>query len=289
MKILVTGASGFTGQNFVKHASMIGHKVFLIETDILDKAALMVSINKLEFDAVIHLAALSYVDHKDKSELYSVNVLGTMNLLEAIELSDNPRLKSIVLVSSAHVYGNTSVSPIDERHDLSPNNHYAASKLAMEFICKTYLDRLPILFVRPFNYTGPGQSLNFVIPKIVDHFARREKTIDLGNISVEREYNDIRFVCDSYLALLEYGKLGGTYNLCTGYTYTLRQIIDTLTLITDHHLDVRVCNKLVRANDIKRLCGNPNKLSEILSKAGFSMQKYRLEDTLRYMLREYSL
>jgi nucleoside-diphosphate-sugar epimerase len=289
LKILVTGGSGFTGQNFIKQASLLGHIVISIDADLLDKVALRQSINALEFDAVIHLAALSFVGHEDKSDFYSVNVLGTMNLLEAIESVDNSQLKSIVLASSAHVYGNKSSLPIAEGHDVSPNSHYATSKLAMEIMSKTYLDRLPILFVRPFNYTGPGQNLNFVIPKIVDHFSRQEKTINLGNLDVEREYNDIRFVCDAYLALIEYGRIGDTYNLCTGSTFTLRHILDSLTEITKHHLDVRVCDKLVRTNDIKRLCGDPDKLLAVFLKAGLSLQKYPLEDTLKSMLREYPL
>ena len=81
MKILITGGSGFTGQNFIKHARLLGHNVISIEADILDKVALRHNINELEFDAVIHLAALSFVGHEDKLDFYSVNVLGTINLL----------------------------------------------------------------------------------------------------------------------------------------------------------------------------------------------------------------
>tara|TARA_Y100000590_G_C15725933_1_gene1015257 strand:- start:2044 stop:2916 length:873 start_codon:yes stop_codon:yes gene_type:complete len=287
LKILVTGADGFTGCHFLKHADLAGHEIIINDTDLRDKDALKKTIRQLEFESVISFAGLSFVGHEDKSELYSVNALGATNLLDAILEISHKELNSIVLVSSAQVYGdNGGTSQIKETDQVAPNNHYAMSKLAMEFMSKTYLDRLPIIFTRPFNYTGPGQALNFVIPKIVDHFARRESSIELGNINVEREYNDIRFVCEAYLALIEYGEQGNTYNLCTGTTYSLKEVLDKLTEITRHDLDVFINDDFVRKNDIQRLCGDPRKLEKVLSKAGISTKSYSLRDTLDSMLRD---
>src|SRR5690606_29793103 len=136
------------------------------------------------------------------------------------------RPRSVLLASSANVYGNTECSPIAETQPPAPVNHYAMSKLAMEHMARTYADRLPLFFTRPFNYTGPGQDASFVIPKLVTHFARRAPAVELGNLDVEREFNDVRFVCEAYLSLLQKAVPGEVYNICTGAPLTLRAVID---------------------------------------------------------------
>jgi len=69
------------------------------------------------------------------------------------------------------------------------------SKLAMEYMARTYAVRLPLVITRLFNFTGPGQDVNFVIPKLVEHFAQRAPSIALGNLDVEHEFNDVQSVC----------------------------------------------------------------------------------------------
>ena len=156
----------------------------------------------------------------------------------------------------------------------------------MEYMCRTYLDRLPLMLVRPFNYTGPGQDLNFVIPKIVDHFKHQVKKIELGNVDVEREYNDIRFVCNAYLALLSYGRVGETYNLTTGRPYQLRYVLDLLTEMTGHIIEVKNNPSLMRQNEIQRLSGDPTKLGDALVLAAVNDEEFKLSDTLQWMIAE---
>ena len=150
----------------------------------------------------------------------------------------------------------------------------------MEHMARTYLDRLPIVFSRPFNYTGAGQAANFLIPKLVNHFVRRAAGIELGNLNVEREFNDVRMVCAAYLSLLNKGEVGQTYNVCTGRSYTLQHIIELLSGITGHTLDVRVNPAFVRANEVHRLYGCPAKL---LACTG-ALPQFELQDTLHWML-----
>jgi nucleoside-diphosphate-sugar epimerase len=154
------------------------------------------------------------------------------------------------------------------------------SKLAMEYMAWTYLDRVPIVITRPFNYTGPGQAPQFLIPKLVNHFARRAEQIELGNLHVEREFSDVRMVCDAYLALLAHGVPGQVYNVCSGQPYTLQHVIGLLSGITGHTMDVRVNPAFVRANEVHRLCGSPDKL---LACTG-PLKSYALEATLAWML-----
>lgn len=102
----------------------------------------------------------------------------------------------------------------------------------------------------------------FVVPKIVAHFKEKATTIELGNLHVEREYNDVRMVCDIYLRLLTSAETGETYNICTSQTYTLQQIIATLTELTGHTIQVKVNPAFVRANEVHRLCGNSYKIDQ---------------------------
>jgi nucleoside-diphosphate-sugar epimerase len=278
-KILFTGAAGFTGLFFKSAAEAAGHQVLALQADLTDKAAVAAEVLQAAPDAVVHLAAISFVGHADDTAFYGVNVVGTMNLLAGLAaLPDKPT--KVLLASSANVYGNCDASPITEDQPAAPVNHYAMSKLAMEHMSRTYLDRLPVVFSRPFNYTGPGQAPNFLIPKLVSHFAQRASAIELGNLHVEREFNDVRMVCDAYLALLAHGVPGEVYNVCSGQPYTLQHVIALLSGITGHTMDVQVNPAFVRANEVHRLCGSPDKL---LRTTG-ALTTYRLDQTLSWML-----
>lgn len=280
MKILLTGADGFTGRFFKSQAEAAGHEVCVITSDLTDKVGMEAEVaSMMPADAVVHLAAISFVGHADDSAFYGVNVVGTMNLLNTL-VSFKAPLRSVLLASSANVYGNCDASPIVEDQTPAPVNHYAMSKLAMEYMSRTFLDRLPIIVTRPFNYTGPGQAPEFLIPKLVTHFANKAERIELGNLHVEREFNDVRMVCDAYLGLLSNGVPGEVYNVCSGKPYTLSYVIDLLEQITAHSIDVNVNPAFVRSNEVHRLCGNPEKLIKCIG----SQTRYDLKDTLSWML-----
>ena len=277
--MLVTGADGFTGVHFVKQAREAGYEVFEFNADLTDPVAVQNQVNTAEPDVVVHLAAISFVGHDKASAFYDVNVIGTLNLLDALlKLPNLP--KRVLLASSANVYGNCEQSPISELQMPAPLNHYAMSKLAMEHLAKTYADRLPLFFVRPFNYTGPGQVESFVIPKLIAQFKRRASTVELGNLTVEREYNDVRMVTDAYLKLLDKAAVGETYNICSGKTYTLHQVIDALVELTGHQISVAVNPAFVRANELHRLCGDTSKLNKTIG----TYDSNALKDMLRWML-----
>lgn len=277
--MLVTGADGFTGVHFVKQAREFGYEVFEFNADLINPIAIQEQVNTAAPDVVVHLAAISFVGHDKASAFYDVNVIGTLNLLDA--LLKLPKLPTqVLLASSANVYGNCEKSPILETQEPAPLNHYAMSKLAMEHLAKTYADRLPLFFVRPFNYTGPGQVDSFVIPKLVAHFKRRAAIVELGNLTVKREYNDVRMVTDAYLKLLDRAVVGQTYNICSGKTFTLHQVIDTLVELTDHQIKVVVNPAFVRANELHRLCGDAAKLTKTIGES----DSIDLKDTLRWML-----
>lgn len=259
-----------------------GHEVVTLQSDLTDREALR-QVLMAAPDAVVHLAAISFVGHADENAFYAVNVIGTMNLLDAlVQLPQAPR--RVLLASSANVYGNCEDSPIAENQTPAPVNHYAMSKLAMEYMARNYADRLPIVITRPFNYTGPGQAVNFIIPKLVQHFVQRAPVIALGNLHVEREFNDVQMVCSAYLQLLQHGEPGETYNVCSTQAYTLQHVIDTLKRLTGHEIQVEVNPAFVRAGEVHRLCGSPAKLQSLLARQGCVLNTQPLEGTLRRML-----
>jgi nucleoside-diphosphate-sugar epimerase len=289
MHILLTGASGFTGQHFMAAARAAGHRVTPLLADLRDPSALQSAVHAAAapaaIDAVLHLGAISFVGHADPAAFYAVNTVGACHLLDALAaLAEPPRC--VLLASSANVYGNCVHSPIAETQTPAPTNHYAASKLAMEHLALAGAERLPIMIARPFNYTGPGQAASFVIPKLVQHYAQRAASVELGNLHVLREYNDVRMVCAAYLTLLDHGEPGEVYNVCSGQPYTLQHVMDTLAALTGHALVAEVNPAFVRANEVHRLCGAPAKLQRLCDAARVALPPPSLGVLLQWMLSE---
>lgn len=283
MRLLVTGADGFTGQHFVSHAQAQGYDVLGLKSDLTNPSDLIAEVLAIAPTYVVHLAAISFVGHEAFDDFNRVNVVGTSNLLDALILLPT-KPKSILIASSANVYGNVEELPITEEHPPAPVNLYAKSKLSMELMAKSYLNRLPIFFTRPFNYIGPGQTNSFVIPKIIQHFVNRSPTIELGNIDVAREFNDVRFVVESYLALLQYAEVGETYNICSANPVELKFVIDVLSKMTRHSIEVKVNPAMIRSNEIKSLSGSPAKLLNLMKKNAVKLPEFSLEETLKTML-----
>ncbi len=283
MKILLTGAAGFTGRFFTDAARAAGHHVVALTANLTDREAVHQQVQQAAPDAVVHLAAISFVGHADDAAFYAVNTVGTCHLLQALAALPL-RPTKVLLASSANIYGNCESSPIAETQAPAPVNHYAMSKLAMEHMARTYMDRLPIVITRPFNYTGPGQAPNFVIPKLVSHYGRRAPVVELGNVQVEREFNDVRMVCDAYLALLAHGQPGEVYNVCSGQPYTLQQVMDTLADLAGHAVEAQVNPAFVRANEVHRLCGNPARLQQLCAAANITLKQPSLREMLQWML-----
>lgn len=239
MRILVTGANGFTGVHFQKVAKAAGHNVIPLEANLTHRDELKKEVAEVEPEAVVHFGGISYVGHAEEPEFYNVNVFGTANLLASlVELQKRP--EKVLLASSANIYGDAHTGPITEYHGAQPVNHYANSKTAMELLAQTYLSELSLIIARPFNYTGLGQSSQFLIPKLVQHFAAAAPSINLGNIAVEREFNDVRSVVEVYLLLLTKGSPSEVFNICSGRTYSLAVVIKLLEELTGHKLEINI-------------------------------------------------
>lgn len=284
---LVTGRAGFTGHYVSAELEAAGYKVVGLShepaagnvvVDLCDREATIKAVGNLMPDVVIHLAAIAFVAHGDADAIYRTNVVGTRNLLEALA-SGSHRPRAVILASSANIYGNSDAQLLTEDLPAAPANDYAVSKLAMEQMARLWADRLPIILARPFNYTGVGQSEKYLLPKIVSHFRRRALVIELGNINVARDFQDVRFVANAYRRLLDADAVGEVVNLCSGYAYTLNEVIGMMEDLVGYRMDVRINPAFVRANEVARLAGSNEKLERLIG----PLDMIPLRQTLQWM------
>ena len=247
--------------------------------DLNDKTTLAKVFEQIKPDVVIHLAALAFVGYGNANGFYQVNLLGTRNLLEVLA-SAHHQPQAVLLASSANIYGNRSEGMLSEQMLPDPANDYAVSKLAMEHMARLWMNRLPIIITRPFNYTGVGQAENFLLPKIVAHFKQKAAVIELGNLDVWRDFSDVRSLVSAYRRLIEAKAFNQTVNVCSGKVHSLREVIALCEKITHHKIDIQVNSAFVRPNEVKTLCGGATLLRNLIG----DWQTHDLEDTLRWML-----
>lgn len=277
-KVLITGAEGFTGRYLLKELSKHGYECIGLKSDLLNKDAILSEVVTVSPNYVIHLASISFTAEVDTNKIYNVNVVGSMNLLEALSKLKEPP-ENVILASTAAVYGVAGKAFQDEEMAPAPVSHYACSKLCMEHMAKNYAHLFPITIVRPFNYTGPGHGENFLIPKILKAYKTGQTQIELGNLDVFREFNDVRDVCTIYRIIMSASPTLGAINICTGRSISLLKIIEIMDTISGVRMNVKVNPLFVRDNEIKNLSGNPSKLHGI---TGYKAL-YSIEDTLCWM------
>lgn len=289
---LITGISGFTGKFVEQNLENLGYQVHGLSLEqasngrntvasLLDPHALQKLVSKVQPAVVVHLAAVSSVVHSDVAEMYSVNITGTRNLLQALK-NENCGEDAVILASSANVYGNVSTEPITELQSLAPENDYAVSKIALEQMAILWADTLPVTITRPFNYTGRGQSTRFLIPKIVDHFKRRENVIELGNVDVYRDFSDVRNVAWCYGQLATKPAQGEVFNISSGAGTSIMQVISHLEDLTGHQIKVSVNPKFVREHEVRTLTGDSTKLWNHIGQP----EEISIKETLQWMLDE---
>jgi GDP-6-deoxy-D-talose 4-dehydrogenase len=301
-RALITGIEGFTGSYLAAELRLAGYDIFglafgaagdstqggagdgaeeIISCDLNDMVSVESAVGEVQPDIIVHLAGISFVAHGDVDAIYRTNIVGTRNLLAAASRL-NVAPSAVLLASSANIYGNANVETIDENVPAAPANDYAVSKLAMEYVARLWADKLRITIVRPFNYTGVGQSINFLLPKLVDHFKRRAPMIELGNLEVVREFSDVRNVAEYYRRLIQRNSnfaSGDAFNICSGVGHSLLEAIEMMREISGHSPEIRVNPEFVRANEVKKLVGSRAKLESAIG----PVESIPLRDTLRWM------
>lgn len=271
--ILVTGAAGFTGRAVCEALEASGYRVHGMTSkavtgvagrvhvcNLLDKPGLRELFSSTGIDQVVHLAARAFVASDDSEAFYRTNVVGTCNLLDAAREAG---VRRVILASSANVYGvPPSSSPLREDLLPAPVNHYAASKLAMEHMARTYGEAFSLVITRPFNYTGPQQHSSYLIPKLVTHFKARAKRIELGNLDVARDFTCLGDVVRAYIALVQQPNIKGTFNICSGVAVSLRELVERLVALSGYEPEIVSDPGLVRRYDIPVLCGDNTAIRE---------------------------
>lgn len=294
MRALITGINGFVGTALKQLLEARGHRVFGIDirssgedvhaVDISDQAQVTRCLEMLSPDSIFHLAAISKVAYGNPSEIYSINTTGTLNLLNAsLRLSPKPRF---MLISSSQVYGIVpdDQQPINEQAPINPVNHYGASKAAAEHIARVfnYEYDLPVILVRPFNHIGRGQDPHFVIPKIFRTIREKKNEIELGDLSVIRDFLDVRDVIDVYIRLMEKAPAGTVCNIASGQGYRLSDLFSMIQELAGVSLSVKKIDILLRKNEVRTSIGDSSLLRNILQ----WQPAYTIQDTLKWMLAE---
>lgn len=294
MNVLITGINGFVGRILRQLLEGKGYQVHGIDVasndsrvrvvDITDQNAVMECLNELAPDFIFHLAAISRVDYKNPTLLYAINVTGTLNLLTAAV--NLPKMPRFLLVSSAQVYGivEDARQPIIEQTPIRPVNHYGASKSAAEHLVQVFHCEhgLPSTIVRPFNHIGRGQNPHFVIPKIVKTIKDKQNEIELGDLTVIRDFLDVRDVGAAYIMLMEQFSDGEIFNIASGTGHSLTEMVDLIQEIAHVHLTIRHTHSLLRKNEIIRSIGDSSAFKD-----KYNWQpKYSIRDSLAWILSE---
>ena len=235
---------------------------------------------------IYHLAGVSAVDvsWNNPRLTFEVNVLGTYNLLEAAMLL--PSTPRILNVSTSQVLG-PSDDILTETSPLSPDNPYAASKAMAELLRVQYRKYTDggIITARSFNHTGPGQTPSFVLPSIAKQFAEMEAglrapSLTVGNVEVKRDFTDVRDVVRAYSALLNKGRTGEVYNVCSGSAVRLADCIRKFEAISGITIEINTDPERLRSNEISQIFGDSTK---IRTETGWNPQ-IPLEKTIQDLL-----
>jgi len=215
---------------------------------------------------IYHLAGISAVDASWNNPrlAFEVNVVGGFNLFEgAMSLPSPPK---ILNVSTSQVYRRSS-EPLTEASPLNPENPYAASKAMVELLVVQYRHCVEggIITARSFNHAGPGQSPTFVLSSIAKQLAAIElglasPTLKVGNIDVTRDFTDVRDIVVAYDLLLERGRIGEIYNVCSGHPALLTDVIKQFQIYCRTPVAVEVDKARVRASDVISMVGDCTKI-----------------------------
>jgi GDP-4-dehydro-6-deoxy-D-mannose reductase len=313
-KYLITGYSGFVSRHFLEyldrnetHVSVKGLdvqepefqqssfkniRVTFEKTDLLDRDRVESIIFNFQPDYIVHLASYSSVAFSWKEPILSFrnNMNIYLNLLESIrKLNLSVRILSI---GSSEEYGNVDEKalPLTEAHTPKPLSPYAVARVSQEMISKVYAEGygLDIVMTRSFNHIGPFQRDIFVISSFARQLVEIQKSgggngeLVTGDLSIVRDFTDVRDVVRAYDLLLKNGRSGEIYNVCSGKGMSLTEIIDIMAGILDLHIQTRVDEKLIRPNDNRIIIGSNEKIKREIGWEPEIPMRRSLEDVVAF-------
>ncbi len=235
---LITGAKGFVGKHLEQHLVASGDVVTSVdrECDVTDLLSVRSLVERVQPDVLYHLAALTHVGESwtNQKQFVRVNVIGTKNVLDAVRETKSEA--TVVLVSSAEVYGVVTESdlPLHEDFRTAPANPYSASKLEAEHLALEAFRKngVRVVIARPFNHIGPGQSTQFAVPAIASRLIaaheNHESEIRVGDLSTRRDFCDVRDVVRAYRLLAHFATTGEVYNVASSMNVAMSDVADWL-------------------------------------------------------------
>jgi len=297
MKALITGIGGFSGRHLTvllekENVTVTGidrSKNKYHQADLTDKKQLQAVLTEEKPDFIFHLASpLIRSDQLIDQSLVDnlkVDLFGTVNLIEAAaSLKTKPR----ILITGTNAQYKTSQKPISEDYQLKPLTGYGLSKLTQELIGKTLADSygLEIITTRTFHLIGPGQSPGFALTDFCRQIAmmevgKAEAELKVGNPDIRRDFTDVRDAVSAYWLLMQNGKNGETYNVCSGQGYSLKEIIEKLKSLSKIDFEVISLDNRLRQNDPDSITGDNQKLKSLGWQPQYSLDS-SLKDTLDY-------
>ncbi|MQA90701.1 MAG: NAD-dependent epimerase/dehydratase family protein [Gemmatimonas sp.] len=312
-RVLVTGGGGFAGLHLLREltrnrregvaattlearpeAGSEAAKLTDVEwfsMDVASTDSVVEVVRQVRPEIVYHLAGQASVGASFGSPLptWEVNATGTLRLLTVLA-DESSRTQRVLLASSAEVYGVVpdGSQPIQEETPYRPATPYGASKAAAEVAAlqASRASGIEVVIARAFNHIGPGQDERFVLPsmarQLVDILSRQSRPVlRVGNLDVERDFLDVRDVVLGYIALMTAGQVGEAYNVCSGRSHSLEDVVVRLVSLSGTGAEIEVDPDRVRPADIPRLTGDPGRLRDL----GWE-QRIELDETLRDLLDE---
>jgi GDP-4-dehydro-6-deoxy-D-mannose reductase len=289
---LLIGGTGFVGQHMqcslLSNFNVVatGHTC-----DIKDADQIRHLIKSTTPSIVINFASITTVweSFKDPLDTYNIGFLGTLNLLKALE--EHEFKGKMLNISSSEVYGFPSNDqlPIFEEILLRPMSPYSVSKVATEALCYQWsqASRFEIVTARPFTHIGPGQSDRFSISNFAKQIAeillgKKEPVIYVGDLDKTRDFTDVRDVVSAYSHLLERGRSGHVYNVCSGIETNTRALLNKLIEYSGIQVVIEQDEFLKRNKEQQRIYGSYEKIKMETGWSPTISLSRTLEDTLSY-------
>ena len=302
-KVLITGAGGFVGKYLIEAFKKDGYEILACDInkkenfdkdiryenmDILNRDMINPILEDFKPDYLINLAAISSVglSWNIPGKTVEVNVIGTINLLEAVH-TYCPDCK-VLLIGSSEEYMMKD-RPLKESDEVNANNPYGISKIAQENFAKMYKEKygMKIVCTRSFNHTGVGQLDNFAIPSFCKQVAEIEKTgkvgtIAVGNLTAYRDFSDVRDVVKVYKALLENETEDLIYNVGSGKAYQMQEILEYIVSLSTQKIEIVTDPAKIRPVDTPYICCDNTKVKEYFNDTDI---KETIKDLYEYYLK----
>jgi len=311
-KILITGINGFAGSYLAEYCleknclihgiirkdsqknnlNTIKNKIFLHEGNLSDLYFVNKTINKIKPNLIFHLAGESSVKHSWDNPYQTIqnNLIGQSNIFQSIKniQNYNPRIH---IACSSEEYGNSRNFPITEEEPLKPISPYGLSKVVQDSLSEQYSKffGFDIVRSRAFSHIGPRQRDSFVCSSFAKQIIEIEKgqkksLIKVGNLKPKRDFTDVRDMVKAYWLILEKGKSGEVYNLCSGKkgTYSIQEILDRLLKLSKIKIEVKQDPNLMRPSDLPLSMGDYSKFFQQTEKKKKIPLNKTLQDLLDY-------